>query len=155
MPQRAVASDVSPLTLNSELSTLNSSLSLQYSGLKFFHFRIQRRCLQRPNQCLACLRRIYDRIDPKARSSIAGVGLMLIGGTDGFMQRFFIGIGELFSLAFELFDLDFNERGRGGIAAHHGVARRGPRENESRVVSLAAHGIVAGAETSAANHRDF
>ena len=57
--------------------------------------------------------------------------------------------------AFELLDFDFDERARGGFAAHHGVARRRPGENESRVVGLAAHGVVAGAEAAAADHGDF
>ena len=71
------------------------------------------------------------------------------------MQVFFVRVGKLFAFALELLDFDFDERAGGGIAAHHGVARGGPGENEARVVGFAAHGVVSGAETAAADHGDF
>ena len=62
---------------------------------------------------------------------------------------------DFFAFALELLELDFDERAGGGVAAHDGVARRGPREDEARIVGLAAHGVVSRAEAAAEDHGDF
>jgi len=57
---------------------------------------------------------------------------MFVCRANGFVQRLPFGVGELLALALELFDLDFDEGCGRRLAAHHGVAGRGPGENESR-----------------------
>ena len=80
---------------------------------------------------------------------------MFVGGTDGIVQFLFLFFFDFFAFALELLQLDFDERAGGGVAAHHGEARRGPGKHEARIVGFAAHGVVSGAKTSAANHGDF
>src|SRR5207253_11008664 len=57
--------------------------------------------------------------------------------------------------ALPIFDLDFDQSARCRIAAHHRVPRRGPGEDEPRVVGFATHGVMAGAEAAPANHRNL
>src|SRR5262249_11373898 len=57
-----------------------------------------------------------------------------------------------FSGALELLQFHFDKSACRGIAAHDGIAGRGPGEDEAGIVGFAAHGVVAGAETSADDH---
>ena len=54
-----------------------------------------------------------------------------------------------------MLDLDLDQRSGRGFAAHHRVARRRPGKEKARIVGFAAHGVVAGAERAADDHRDF
>ena len=101
------------------------------------------------------MRGIDDGVDPEARGGVARVGLLLVGRrteSTSSAADFFV---EFLAFAFELLELDFDQRAGGGVAAHHRVTRRGPGKHEARIVGLAAHGVVAGAEAAAADHRNF
>ena len=80
---------------------------------------------------------------------------MLVSGTHGFDQFLFLFFVDFFPFALELFQFYFGERAGRGVAAHYRESCRGPREHEARVVGFAAHGVISGTETAAANHRDF
>ena len=70
-------------------------------------------------------------------------------------RRLFFGFVDFFAFAFELFEFDFGKGAGSGVAAHDGVPRGGPSEDETRVKGFAAHGVIAGAETAAADDRNF
>src|SRR6266436_3103055 len=132
-----------------------SMSGLQDSCFEFADFGIERDGFERPNQRVSCVRRIDDGVDPEAGGGVARVGLVFVGGADGIVQFFFLLLVDFFAFALELLQFDFDERAGGGVAAHHREARRRPGKHEARVVGFAAHGVISGAETSAANHGDF
>src|SRR3984893_761177 len=98
---------------------------------------------------------IDDGVDPKTSGGVARIGLVFVGGADGIVQFLFLFLVDFLAFALKLFQFDFDERAGCGVAAHHREARRGPRKHESRVIGFAAHGVISGAKTSAANHGDF
>src|SRR6266849_4694057 len=98
---------------------------------------------------------INDGVHPQAGGGVARIGLVFVGGADGFDQFFFLFFVYFFAFAFELLQFYFGECAGSGVAAHHRKARRGPGEHEARVVGFAAHGVISSAETAAANYRYF
>src|SRR6266436_2565668 len=80
---------------------------------------------------------------------------MFVSGTDGFDQFLFLFFVDFFPFALKLLQFYFGERASRGVAAHDCESCSGPGEHKSRVVGLAAHGIISGAEAATANHRDF
>src|SRR5260370_9640336 len=142
-------------SLGHSISFTVSISGLQDSRFEFADFGVECRGFQRLDQCIARVRRIDDGVHPEAGCGVALIGLVLVGGPHGFVQFFFGLFVYLLAFALELLQLDFNQRAGGGIAAHDSVASRRPGKNESRIVSLTAHRVVAGAKTSAANHGDL
>src|SRR6202158_531534 len=98
---------------------------------------------------------IDDGVDPQTRGGVTRIGLVLVGGADGFVQFFFLFFVDFSAFALELFQFYFDESAGCGVAAHHGEARRRPRKHEARIVGLSAHGVISGAEAATANYRDF
>ena len=95
---------LTPYTCHSEAwgfcrprNLLFSCLRLQHPGLELAHFRIQRGRFQRPNQRLARLRRVQNRIDPEPSGGVAWVGLLFVGGAHRFPQLLKLLGGKLFS----------------------------------------------------------
>src|SRR3989441_3917027 len=128
---------------------------LQDSGLELLHVRIKRSGIKRPDQDLTGLGGIEDRVHPEPGRGVTRVGLALVRRADGLVKFLFLLLAQLLAFALELLDLDFDERPRRGVAAHDRVARGGPGKNEARVIGLAAHRVVARAETPAEDHADF
>src|SRR2546426_8381940 len=141
-------------TLNFNFQLWTSSC-LQDSGFEFADFGIKGGGFEGPDQCVAGVGGIDDGVDPEARGGIARIGLMFVSGADGFDQLFFLFFVDFFAFALELLQFYFGERAGCGVAAHHREARRGPGEHEARVVGFAAHGVISGAKTAAANYRYF
>src|SRR5438046_8780352 len=77
---------------------------------------------------------------------------MLVRGAHGFVELFLLLFVDLLALTLELFQLDLHERSGCGIAAHHRVARRGPRKNKSWIIGFATHGVMTGPKAAPANH---
>ena len=98
---------------------------------------------------------VDDGIHPEPRGSVKGVGLGVVTVGDGAKQFSFLGfVGFLAALGEgRLFDLK-QHLGR-LFAPHDRNAGRGPRDNQTRVVGFAAHGVVAGAIAVADDHREF
>src|ERR1700722_1409177 len=134
-------------TFNCRLST---SSSLQNAGFEFGDDGIERRGFEGGDQCVAGVGGVDDGVDPQAGGGVARVGLFVVARLDG-GEEFLLGfLVDFFAFALELLELDFGERACGGVAAHDGVAGRGPRENKARVVGFAAHGVMSGAEAATA-----
>src|SRR5581483_5566931 len=131
------------------------SSRLQHSGFEFGKVRIERGGFEGQDQRFAGVGGINDGVHPQAGGGVARVGLVFVGGAHGFVQFFLLLFIDLFAFALELLQLDFHERARGGIAAHHRITRGRPGKKETRVVRLPAHGVMARAEAAAANHRDL
>src|SRR5437660_11291787 len=141
--------------LRREAELFSGESRLQDSRFELLHFRIQRRGFERPDERLARLRRIDNGVHPEARRSVARVRLALVSRADGLVKLLLFLLAQLLALALELLDLDLDQRPGRRVAAHHGVARRGPGKDEARVVGLPAHGVVAGAEAAAADDGDL
>src|ERR1700685_1704497 len=107
-------------------------LGLQHTSLEFAYFRIDRSRLERPNQRLASVRRVQNRIHPKPSRRVAWVGLLLVGRKHRFSQLSHLARRKFLSFPFELLGLEFGQRAGGRIATHHGVASRRPCAHESR-----------------------
>src|SRR5882724_4883774 len=131
------------------------SSGLQNSRLEFADFGIEGGGFEGPDQGVAGVGGIDDGVDPEAGGGVARVGLVFVGSADGIVEFLFLFLVDFFAFAFELLQLDFDERAGSGIAAHHREARRRPGEHEARIVGFAAHGVVSGAEAAAANHGDL
>src|SRR5207248_4572322 len=119
---------------------------LQDSHIELRHVGIQASGFESCNQNIASLQRIDDGIDPQARCAVARVGLFVVGSFYGFKELLLLFVAQLLASALELLDFDVHQRARGLSTAHHGIARRRPSENESWIVSFAAHCIVPCAE---------
>src|SRR5208282_5559663 len=134
---------------------LPSRSRLEHTCAELSYLRVERGGLEGPDECLARLCWVNDRVHPQARGRVTRIGLMLVSGAYGFVQCFLLFIAEFLSLALELLHLDLDQRASRRIAAHHRVRRRGPCEQEPRVIRLAAHGVMSGPKAPAADHRDF
>src|SRR5262249_29681917 len=119
--------------------------------LEFAEVGVEGGGFEGPDEGFASVCRINDGVDPKAGGGVARIGLVFVGGADGVVQILLLLFVDFFSGALKLLDFDFYKSARGGVAAHDGVTRGGPGKNEARVVGFAAHGVVTGAETAAAD----
>src|SRR5574340_1239750 len=95
------------------------------------------------------LQGVDDLVDPQAGRAVAWVGLLLISLRDALVELLLLAFAQLLAAALQLLDLDLQQGVRSLVAAHDGVARARPGEEKARVVGLAAHGIVSGAEGAA------
>src|SRR5437016_8215189 len=132
-----------------------SMSGLQDSRFEFADFGIQGGGFERPYERVARMRGINDGVDPEARRSVAGIGLVFVGAAHRFVQFFLLFLVDSFAFALELFQLDFDEGAGCGVAAHDGEACCRPSKHEARVVGFATHGVVSGAEAAAANYGYF
>src|SRR5882762_805862 len=78
--------------------TLSMS-GLQDSRFEFADFGIERGGLERPNQFVACVRGIDDGVDPQTSGGVTRVGLVFVGGADGFDQFSFLFFVYFFAFA--------------------------------------------------------
>ena len=103
----------------------------------------------------ACLLGADDRVHPQPRGGVADVGLLLVARLHLVAQRGqFVGVGFLPG-SLQRLHLDVEQRAGGLVAAHDGVLRRRPGEDEPRVERLAAQGVVARPERAAGDERDL
>ena len=73
-------------------------LSLQNSGFEFANVGIKGGGFERADQRVAGVRRIDDGVDPEAGGGVARVGLIFVGGADGFVEFFLLLSRRLFCL---------------------------------------------------------
>src|SRR5213079_626127 len=121
----------------------NVELNLNHAGVEISLGHRTRGVLQQLEENIPGLVWLNDRIDPAARRTISDIGLFFVT-LFHFRPKFF----ELFVCRF--FITSFTGAGedrKNGVgrlrSAHDGVARSGPSNNKSRIVSLSAHCVVA------------
>src|SRR5215510_7602789 len=122
------------------------NLHLDDSGMEMRFWRRARDVFQQTNKHVAGLVRLNDGVYPAARGAIANVSLL-------FVTLFHIGaqLLQFFGRRFLVPSVarlgeDGKYRVRRLRGAHHCITSSGPRNDESRIVRLPAHGIVSGTE---------
>ena len=98
-------------------------LTFAVRGLEFSHVRIEQRSFERLNCKSSRVRRVNRDASTQSRAAAyPRIGLVFMVRwrvVYRFVQFLLIGVRQLFARALELLDLDFDERGGRGIAAHH------------------------------------
>ena len=111
--------------------------------------------LQPGGEPLARGGRVDDGVHPEPRGGVGRLGLAVVAGLDGGEALGLLLVGHGLALALGGGGLDLEQRLRGRGPAHHRDAGRRPREDEPRVVRLAAHRVVAGAVRVAHDHGEL